>query len=75
MSSIVEGVAEGVKQKNMAGPGGRNRRALGDIGNLVTARAVVEGSPVTRLSFFSSLCSFTKYVGFLLYCFPKNLDF
>ncbi|XP_031114207.1 G2/mitotic-specific cyclin S13-7-like [Ipomoea triloba] len=33
----VEGVPGGIKQKNMAAEG-RNRRALGDIGNMVTVR-------------------------------------
>ncbi|KAH7855728.1 hypothetical protein Vadar_028204 [Vaccinium darrowii] len=36
------------KQKNMAAaPGGRNRRALGDIGNLVTARGI-DAKQITR---------------------------
>lgn len=47
----------GIKQKNVAVPG-RNRRALNDIGNLVTTRDV-KGKvqrPITRLGLiFSSL--------------------
>ncbi|CAI9099509.1 OLC1v1036346C2 [Oldenlandia corymbosa var. corymbosa] len=52
-------VPEGrIKQKNMAAaPGGRNRRALGDIGNLVTARAVLEGKPLPQRPVTRSFCA------------------
>ncbi|KAA8517350.1 hypothetical protein F0562_017644 [Nyssa sinensis] len=43
-----EAVGGGVKQKNMAAEG-RNRRALGDIGNLVTARGI-DGKPLPQIS-------------------------
>lgn len=38
-----EAVPGALKQKNMAGAQGRNRKALGDIGNMVTVREGVEG--------------------------------
>ncbi|XP_027069818.1 G2/mitotic-specific cyclin S13-7 [Coffea arabica] len=44
----VEGVAGGVKEKKMAAEG-KNRRALGDIGNMVTVRPV-EGKPLPQIS-------------------------
>ncbi|KAF3678639.1 G2/mitotic-specific cyclin S13-7 [Capsicum chacoense] len=37
-----EAVPGALKQKNMAGAQGRNRKALGDIGNMVTVRGGVE---------------------------------
>ncbi|KAL3533492.1 hypothetical protein ACH5RR_007013 [Cinchona calisaya] len=51
----VEGVAGGVMQKNMAAEG-RNRRALGDIGNLVTIRGV-EGKPQVSRPVTRSFCA------------------
>ncbi|KAG9141546.1 hypothetical protein Leryth_019066 [Lithospermum erythrorhizon] len=46
-----EAVPKGLKQKNMgAAEGGRNRRALGDIGNLVTKIHVVDGKPIPQAS-------------------------
>lgn len=44
-----DAVAAGVKQKNVAAEG-RNRRALGDIGNFVTARGVEGGKPLPQVS-------------------------
>ncbi|XP_065001508.1 G2/mitotic-specific cyclin S13-7-like [Musa acuminata AAA Group] len=43
------GVAPAGKQKNVAVADGKNRRALGDIGNLVTVRAV-EGKPEPHIN-------------------------
>ncbi|KAL3534711.1 hypothetical protein ACH5RR_003172 [Cinchona calisaya] len=45
----VEGVAGGLNQKNMAAAEGRNRRALGDIGNLVPVRGV-ECKPLPQIT-------------------------
>ena len=42
MESAVGAAALG-KQKPMAAAEGKNRRALGDIGNLVDARGAIEG--------------------------------
>lgn len=44
----VEAVPGGIKQKNMAAEG-RNRRALGDIGNMVTVRGA-EGKQLPQVS-------------------------
>ncbi|XP_059668292.1 G2/mitotic-specific cyclin S13-7-like [Cornus florida] len=41
--------AGGIKQKNMAAEG-RNRRALGDIGNLVTDREGIDGKLLPKIS-------------------------
>ena len=49
-----DAVPGGVKQKNMAAEG-RNRRALGDIGNLATVRGV-EGKPLSQVS-----CPITRF--------------
>ncbi|KAK3019674.1 hypothetical protein RJ639_003218 [Escallonia herrerae] len=58
-------VALGVNQKNMAAEG-RNRRALGDIGNLVTVRGAIGGKqmnrPVTR-SFCAQLIANAQAAG------------
>ncbi|KAK2974060.1 hypothetical protein RJ640_015392, partial [Escallonia rubra] len=60
-----EAVAVGVNQKNMAAEG-RNRRALGDIGNLVTVRGAIGGKqmsrPVTR-SFCGQLLAKAQAAG------------
>ncbi|KAH0721742.1 hypothetical protein KY290_006118 [Solanum tuberosum] len=46
-----EAVPGAIKQKNMAGAQGRNRKALGDIGNMVTVRGGVEGGkPLPQVS-------------------------
>lgn len=46
----VEGNDGGIKQKNVAAGQGRNRKALNDIGNLVTVRDVETKPqrPITR---------------------------
>lgn len=46
-----EAVPGPLKQKNMAGAQGRNRKALGDIGNMVTVRGgVAGGKPLPQVS-------------------------
>ncbi|MCD7471187.1 Cyclin-B1-1 [Datura stramonium] len=46
-----EAVPGALKQKNMAAAQGRNRKALGDIGNMVTVRGGVEGGkPLPQVS-------------------------
>lgn len=64
----------GVKQKKMAAEG-RNRRALGDIGNLVPVRGGIDvvkplpqvNRPITRSSPFLFLLSLSTYI-FVIYC-------
>ncbi|KAL3622122.1 hypothetical protein CASFOL_033533 [Castilleja foliolosa] len=47
--NIGEGRVQGIiKPKNMAAAGKTNRRALGDIQNLVTVRGVVDSKPILQ---------------------------